>query len=268
LFLEDTMKRGAHRACRKGSTCSGYAVCLGLFFFLVGLAPGGGASPKVKSRAPGEAPSQASYEPTSSYMVMDIVGWKVYVHKELGGEKAELGDEALEVLRFQLYLIGKWVPAEALCELKKVPIWMGDDSSGKNHDHPNRKWLVENGYNPEKAKSVDIERVGGFVRVARDNVCVLMHELAHAYHDRALGFDDARILEAYKKAVKSGRYESVLRLRGRRGRHYALTDHKEYFAESSEAFFGTNDFYPFVRAELQEHDPEMYKLLREIWLGK
>ena len=25
----------------------------------------------------------------------------------------------------------------------------------------------------------------------------------------------------------------------------------EYFAEASEAFFGTNDFYPFVRAELR-----------------
>jgi hypothetical protein len=39
----------------------------------------------------------------------------------------------------------------------------------------------------------------------------------------------------------------------------------EYFAESSEAFFGTNDFYPFVRAELIEHDPQMADALRKAW---
>ena len=29
----------------------------------------------------------------------------------------------------------------------------------------------------------------------------------------------------------------------------------EYFAELSEAYFGTNDFYPFVRGELQTTRP-------------
>ena len=28
-----------------------------------------------------------------------------------------------------------------------------------------------------------------------------------------------------------------------------------YYAETSEAFFGTNDFYPYVRSELRRHDP-------------
>ena len=40
---------------------------------------------------------------------------------------------------------------------------------------------------------------------------------------------------------------------------------KHAFAESTEAFFGTNDFYPFTRAELKEHDPEMFKVLCEVW---
>jgi len=39
----------------------------------------------------------------------------------------------------------------------------------------------------------------------------------------------------------------------------------EYFAESTEAFFGTNDFYPFVRPELREFDPEMFNLLTKLW---
>lgn len=44
-----------------------------------------------------------------------------------------------------------------------------------------------------------------------------------------------------------------------------LANAKEYFAEMTEAFFGTNDFYPFVRAELQEHDAAMFELLCEVW---
>jgi hypothetical protein len=40
---------------------------------------------------------------------------------------------------------------------------------------------------------------------------------------------------------------------------------REYFAETSEAYFGTNDCYPFVRAELKPHDPRMYELLGKLW---
>jgi len=42
-----------------------------------------------------------------------------------------------------------------------------------------------------------------------------------------------------------------------------MTNAKEYFAESTEAWFGVNDFYPFVRAELKQFDPEMHALLLE-----
>ena len=34
--------------------------------------------------------------------------------------------------------------------------------------------------------------------------------------------------------------------------HYAATNHKEYFAEATEAYFYKNDFYPFVRGELKK----------------
>jgi len=48
-------------------------------------------------------------------------------------------------------------------------------------------------------------------------------------------------------------------------RHYGLTDHKEFFAEMSEAYFGMDDFFPFNRAELMTAEPEIYALLRSIW---
>ena len=46
---------------------------------------------------------------------------------------------------------------------------------------------------------------------------------------------------------------------------YALNNPQEYFAESTEAYFGVNDFYPFVRAELKEHDPDMSSLMQTLW---
>ena len=80
-------------------------------------------------------------------------------------------------------------------------------------------------------------------------------------HDR----NHPEILAAYEEAKAAGIYESVLAHTGRKVRHYALSNHKEYFAEGTEAFFYRNDFYPFVRAELREHDPELHDLLIDIW---
>ena len=48
---------------------------------------------------------------------------------------------------------------------------------------------------------------------------------------------------------------------------YAATNPAEYFAELSEAYFGTNDFAPFTRAELEKHDPVGFALMRKAWGG-
>jgi hypothetical protein len=103
------------------------------------------------------------------------------------------------------------------------------------------------------------------MRADREQPCMLLHELAHAYHDQVLGFGHPGILAAYERAKASGAYDAVLRSTGKVERHYAMTDAKEYFAEGTEAYFGVNDFYPFVRAELEQHDPGLLKLLGELW---
>jgi dipeptidyl-peptidase-4 len=46
---------------------------------------------------------------------------------------------------------------------------------------------------------------------------------------------------------------------------YAMTNPMEYFAEATEAFFSRNDFFPFDRAELKQHDPELVQLLTKLW---
>jgi Mlc titration factor MtfA (ptsG expression regulator) len=48
-------------------------------------------------------------------------------------------------------------------------------------------------------------------------------------------------------------------------RAYAMTTPQEYFAECTEAYFSRNDFFPFTRDELKQHDPEMFALLEKLW---
>ena len=94
---------------------------------------------------------------------------------------------------------------------------------------------------------------------------VVLHELAHSYHDQVLSFDHPDVKNAYENAKQKKILEDVLLYTGERVQHYGLSNHKEYFAESTEAYFGVNDFYPFVRAELKEHDPKMFAVLEKIW---
>jgi len=121
--------------------------------------------------------------------------------------------------------------------------------------HPNLGWLKSHGHDPRLAKKVHIPRAKNLLSRHQmiKHPAVVLHELAHAYHDQYLGFDNPRVIEVYKKAKATGIYEKVLLYNGKKVRHYGLTDHKEYFAEGSEAYFYRNDFYPFVRAELRGH---------------
>jgi len=219
-----------------------------------------GTSPLVA-----DDPGKPIYVPTGDYDLIQLEGWTVYVDQRLKREQPELATRVERLVKIQLYQISLVVPGAQLRRLREVPIWICDRKDGPIHYHPDRKWLVANGYNPDKAKAVDISRAINMVQCYRDQPWVMMHELAHAYHDRVLGFEEPRVLAAFENAVKAKKYESVQRIGGQNVRHYALTNHKEYFAECTEAFLGTNDFYPFVRAELKDHDPHVFRLLQEIW---
>jgi Mlc titration factor MtfA (ptsG expression regulator) len=94
---------------------------------------------------------------------------------------------------------------------------------------------------------------------------VVLHELAHAYHDQVLGFENPEINQVWKQAMDEKLYNKVLLFNGALVRHYATTNPKEYFAESTEAYFYRNDFYPFVRAELKLHDPRMHGVMQKVW---
>jgi hypothetical protein len=215
----------------------------------------------------GGATAPDGFVPTSHYEKREIEGWSVRVNKTLLAPDSIVGRNALRLLEIKLYEIGRIVPESALQDLRKVPIWLGvDDGHAPCAEyHPSRDWLAANGYNPDKARSVEIGNAGRFLGWSRDQPMMILHELAHAYHDQVLSHGHKGIRSAYDDAVASKRYDSVLRADGKRERAYALTNIEEYFAEATEAYFGANDFYPFVRVELKEHDPTLYRVLEEAW---
>jgi hypothetical protein len=207
------------------------------------------------------------FVPSTKYATTRMVGWTVRVNRELLTTQRELGSDALALLSAKLQEITNAVPPRACDALKRIPIWLGvnDGHAPCAEYHPSKEWLAKNGYNPEKAKAVEIGNARRFIDWSRKQPSMILHELAHGYHDLVLGHGDPRIRGAFREAKAKGLYDSVLRNNGKTERAYALNDDKEYFAEVTEAFFGTNDFYPFTRAELKEHDPQVFQVMEEVW---
>ncbi len=213
-------------------------------------------------------PPRRAYDPESAYVVQRVRGWTVKVHTELlARDHDALCKDTLELLDDHLYRITRVVPAGALAKLRKVPIWV--ERAHPRHPcmcyHPSAGWLKQHGMNPAKAGAVELANCRNFLAWTRNQPWMVLHELAHAYHHQVLGFDHAGVRACYREAMRNKLYESVLHIDGGRRRHYACTNPQEYFAEMTEAYFGTNDFYPFVRAELKQVDPRMYELLEKVW---
>jgi hypothetical protein len=203
-------------------------------------------------------------------VVKQIEGWTVSIDPTLiSGEHAKEGELALKMLANHLQRIIILMPEKQLADLQKIGIWIEykHPELSPMQYHPSKDWLEEKGYHPDLAKKVHIPVASALYSKSYmlKQPAVILHELAHGYHDQVLGFENADVLSAYDAAVKRGNYEKVLLFDGREAKHYALTNHKEYFAEATEAYFYRNDFYPFVASELKIHDPEAHKLMEKIW---
>lgn len=229
----------------------------------VALIPGLGLA-ALGAEAPPEGSRPASHSPRV------IEGWAVRVDDRLLAERnRELGEEILRSLESRLSDVGAVVRPAVLKKLRDVTIVvdMNHGDLVPMQYHPSAEWLANNGYDEGLARCVHIPVADELLEPRQINVqpwCVL-HELAHAYHDQVLGFDEARILEAFADYKASGHGDAALLVTGERVRHYGLTDHKEFFAEMTEAYFGTNDFFPFNRGELMEAEPGIHKLMETIW---
>lgn len=225
----------------------------------------------VDAQTSSTPPATAETPLPTSRSIREIEGWRVRVDDRLLGDAsdAELGTRALRFLEAKLVEIKAVVPAERVKDLQGVTIVL-DLNCGKlgaMQYHPSAGWLKANGYSEDLARCVHLPRAADVAtrRNINEQPWVILHELAHAYHDQKLSFDEPRIVAAYDRFKQSGHGDATLLYNGKRVKHYALTNQMEFFAEMTESFFGVNDFYPFNRAELQVAEPELYELLTEIW---
>ena len=206
----------------------------------------------------------------TAHTTRDIEGWSVRVDDRLlHGDAAAVGERALKLLTARLVAITIVVPEKALAKLRAITIELDLDYGDLRtmQYHPDAGWLKAHGYSEALAKCVHIPEAEQFLSPFENHRMpwVVLHELAHGFHDQTIGFDDARVTAAWKKFCDSGKYQSVLTSPGPMREHYGLTNQKEFFAEMTEAYFGSNDFYPFVTGELKQAEPETFALLEEIW---
>lgn len=203
----------------------------------------------------------------ATYTEFKIEGWNVRV------ETSELSDEAWPAaqkeLSTQLYRIARVVPDGPLGKLRTIVIWVqrDDPATACAAYHPEAKWLKDHGVDPAMARGVEIANGKKFVSWTYDQPWMVMHELAHAYHHQFLadGFGNKEIKAVWEADMASKKYDSVLHWDGKTAKHYAENNPMEFFAECTEAYFGRNDFYPFINAELKTFDPEAYRLMETVW---
>lgn len=236
----------------------GFAVLLVVAMIATGFAG--------ETNAPPSTGGKLVFDPTSAYREQKIQGWRVLVNEKLLAE-TNLCARTLQLLDAQLAQITHELPLAPLRCLREIPIWVERSSQQFSCMcyHESHEWLRTHGVNPEKTGGVKLANPEKFLTWTKDQPWMVLHELAHGYHQRHLGEGHSGIKRCFEAAKAAGKYEAVLRISGRTERHYALNNEKEYFAEATEAFFGKNDFYPFVRADLKQFDPEMFALLCRVW---
>src|SRR5258708_18296112 len=152
------------------------------------------------------------------YEDMQVEGFTIRLSPEWAERDPALRQRCLEILAGSLSRLARIVPAPAWQKLQNVPIWLDyeDVHFINGAYHPSRYWLVEHGMDPDRTKSVQFPRNLAALIASQPNL--VLHELAHAYHDLVLGERDPAIIAAYQRALASGLYDVSIRGRPQAGR--------------------------------------------------
>jgi hypothetical protein len=248
----------------------------------------GQASSPPKTRrtdAVRELPSDTKLigETIPGYGQYSIHGFMVYVHKDVFEHE---DDEAfsvkpLEVLEADLGTIATVLPPRYVKLLRQISVWAewDDITDPDYHKDVLAKyygvfgdqvlWGLRRGKHPLKANNVEILTMRKFMeeyqKTGVPQRCVLLHEMSHAVHTHALGYDNATIRSAYAQAMERRLYSESKDWLGRKIIPYAQTNAREYFAELSCAYLSRLNYYPHDRQDLMQYDPVGYRLMELSW---
>lgn len=227
-----------------------------------------------------EVPVDLEFTPTTEfdfkvdgYTNFNFSGFNVLVQSTIVNSQTALANSALEIIESDLSKILELsLNEQTKSDLIAVPIFLDlNTTTGGAVYHPSAEWLSQNGYITEKAQCVEISNIRNFINWTKQNQpYMLLHELAHAFHHRVHNFSNSDITGAYGHAIDVGLYTNVSYHSGNdnyttASRAYALNDEREFFAELTEAYFGLNDYYPFIRSELESYDPAGFDMIERVW---
>ena len=194
-------------------------------------------------------------------------GWPVHMRLELLQDDIVLGCAVFDHLTGDLATVRNALNGSRIERLRQVNIWIEVDEPqfpGAVY-HPSAGWLADNGYPTEWAEGIQIGNAQNYLDWTSVQPAIVLHELSHAWHHQVVGYNDPSLLAAYESAMASGLYDAVEYANGTIQEAYATTNVQEYFAELSEAWFWSNDFQPFDRAELLTFDPTGATAVEQAW---
>ncbi len=223
--------------------------CLTVFFCIL----------SVQANAQLTAPGYTNYT---------LNGFNVLIWDDAFEINPTMTNQAKNLLEDKLYDFTQLnIDQTKIDSLQTVPIfldWNTSDVSIATYYKSNTIGTIS-----QKFKCIAIRNIGFFIASA-NNENVVVHELAHAYHDQfASSSDNYTINNAYNNAVTNNLYQNIWTLDA--GGNYFMTDEPylmtnrdEYFAELTEAYFDINVTFPFFYTQIS-YDPDAVNMLTSIW---
>ncbi len=229
------------------------------------------------------------------YLLCLVQGFQIYYEPNV----FDLQPDLLDTLSMDLEQVKLLLPKTKSCaELVSntsiyinISIVFGTGEVGDGccyHATDGQRWLRDHGMSEQKAGCVEIYSAEDYLqsRLLWGSGGLVLHELAHAYHDKMCegGFACAAVVAAYQETMCHGRYDccpsvhgpqSQLITDGQQLKAYACTNCKEYFAELSVSFLSPtgrdeskcefNKWFPHNRQQLSAHDPVAFEVLLRLW---
>lgn len=217
---------------------------------------------------------------TKKYNKCIIENFKIYYQENVFNKYPKL----MDILTKDLTKINLMINNDILNIMHSVSIWLNISS---NIGHPNGKikgygltfhhdpeWMKQNGIMLEKCRNIEIYSANDYMEWRICQPLILFHEFVHSFHC-FIGRERNDIKRAYNLAMKNHLYDMVQHIARkdkitnqeiiiyRRG--YAAMNHYEYFAQMTEAYFGSCNYYPFNKLQLKQYDNIAYQLCNKIW---
>lgn len=198
--------------------------------------------------------------PTSSYTKLNINGWTVYVSPAYK-QKTRARNIIINKIKKQTAAMVADLPDKQLAGLRKGHIWVepGRHYRVLGRYFNTKSMIYQENLNPAKLYHVEI-----FETFAdRKYPTLMLHELAHVYHDRKLRFQSAKIKRLFN--AFETQFPSAKDKCGRPVKAYALENENEFFATFTESYFNDTCGYPYNQANIRKNHPDMYAFLAKVW---